>query len=162
MAIGSIPKNAKLATLINYRVRVTSLDSRQFIGQLVSFDKHMNLVLSECEEFRLTKKSLGELKKLHKEGKIVDETEAIQEEKRALGLIILRGEQIVSVVVESAPTASALDPSVRVKSLKKGKGVAVPLKTDSVGASSSLSAPIRTNLAGSRVSKPTRGGFRKI
>lgn len=53
----------------------------------------MNLVLADCEEFRRVrpKKKPGE------------ETAAEQEMKRALGLVILRGEIVVSLSVEGPP-----------------------------------------------------------
>ncbi|ODV93687.1 hypothetical protein PACTADRAFT_77207 [Pachysolen tannophilus NRRL Y-2460] len=97
-----------MSDLINYRIKVTTLDGRQLIGTLLSFDKHMNLVLAECEEFRITKKSLINLKKQHVElmkNNISRINESvINEDKRALGLIILRGEHVVSLSIEAPPT----------------------------------------------------------
>ncbi|KAH8919864.1 Sm-like ribonucleoprotein [Atractiella rhizophila] len=90
----STKKGGKLMGLIHYRVRVTLNDSRTLIGQLLAFDKHMNLVLAECEDFRTIKKM------------VVDGEEGsnrLQEIKRSLGLTILRGETIVSISVESPP-----------------------------------------------------------
>jgi small nuclear ribonucleoprotein (snRNP)-like protein len=80
--------------LINWRLKVTINDGRAFIGQMLAFDRHMNLVLADCEEFRRVR-----LKK--KPG----ETEAgpEQEMKRSLGLVILRGETVVSLSVEGPP-----------------------------------------------------------
>lgn len=152
-----------------------TIDGYQFIGTLLSFDKHMNLVLADCEEFRITKKTLINLKKQSKNSKIIDESN-IQEQKRLLGLVILRGEQIISVVVESGPNKSDLKPEERIK---KGKGIAKPLKlsnntTTATATTSSTSStsrnvnnPIRTS--GGGITKPSSrapppgfgGGFRR-
>ena len=80
--------------LINWRLKVTINDGRAFIGQMLAFDKHMNLVLADCEEFR-------HVRPKKKQG----ETEAgpEQEMKRSLGLVILRGETVVSLSVEGPP-----------------------------------------------------------
>ncbi|KAI5810233.1 small nuclear ribonucleoprotein [Peziza echinospora] len=95
----------KMANLINYRMRVTLNDGRQLTGTLLAFDKHMNIVLADTEEFRRIKK---------KPTKSAPASAATtSEEKRTLGLIILRGVTIVSLSVEGPPPA---DPSARLGS----------------------------------------------
>ena len=83
-----------MLSLINWRMKITINDGRAFVGQMLAFDRHMNLVLADCEEFRRVrpKKKPGET-----------ETPAMQEIKRTLGLVILRGETVVSLSVEGPP-----------------------------------------------------------
>lgn len=85
-----------MLSLINWRMKITINDGRSFVGQMLAFDRHMNLVLADCEEFRRVrpKKKPGET-----------ETPAMQEIKRTLGLVILRGEIVVSLSVEGPPPA---------------------------------------------------------
>jgi small nuclear ribonucleoprotein B and B' len=61
-----------MVTLVNYRLKVTLSvdnpiridavelisnrnDGRSLVGQMLAYDKHMNFVLAECEEFRTVK-----------------------------------------------------------------------------------------------------------
>jgi small nuclear ribonucleoprotein B and B' len=83
-----------MLSLVLWRIRVTLNDNRQLVGQMLAFDRHMNLVLADCEEFRRvkSKKKAGE-----------EDVGPTQELKRSLGLVILRGEMIVSLAVEGPP-----------------------------------------------------------
>ena len=83
-----------MLSLINWRLKVTLNDGRQLVGQMLAYDNHMNLVLAECEEFRRVRAKT----KIEETGERPE-----QEIKRTLGLIILRGEIIVSLSVEGPP-----------------------------------------------------------
>merc|ERR1712139_702985 len=82
-----------MGSLINYRIRVSVKDGRQLVGRFMAFDRHMNLVLGDSEEFRNFHTAKA------KEGR---------EERRVLGLTILRGEEVVSLVVEGPPPADTV------------------------------------------------------
>lgn len=125
--------------LINYRLKVTLTDGRALVGQLLAFDAHMNLVLAETDEFRTLKRAA---RKAHaKKAATAASTAAgtgaapdsdpddeelnvpVPEQKRTLGLIILRGEGIVSLQVVAPPPAEKLPPP---SMLPAGPGRGVP------------------------------------
>ena len=88
---------------------MTLVDGRTISGTFLAFDKHLNLVLSDTEEFRT-------LRKKGDRSAVVEE----RQEKRNLGLIILRGENVVSIAVEGPPP-----PSISGRLPPGGPGIAV-------------------------------------
>eukprot|EP00284_Hemiselmis_tepida_P012917 CAMPEP_0174937560 /NCGR_PEP_ID=MMETSP1355-20121228/60810_1 /TAXON_ID=464990 /ORGANISM="Hemiselmis tepida, Strain CCMP443" /LENGTH=165 /DNA_ID=CAMNT_0016184417 /DNA_START=92 /DNA_END=585 /DNA_ORIENTATION=+ len=106
-------KASKILQYVNYRMRVTVDDGRQFVGKFMAFDKHMNVVLGDAEEFRRipVKSASG--------GKTGEE----REEKRSMGLVVVRGDSVIALTVESKP---AQEPKNKLGAGAAGPGQAAP------------------------------------
>ncbi|KAJ5077721.1 small nuclear ribonucleoprotein-associated protein b' [Anaeramoeba ignava] len=120
----------KLSRHLKSKIRVT-VGKRTLVGQFLAFDRHMNIVLGDCEEFRRIKPKKGQ--------------KEIKEEKRTLGLLILRGETIVSISIESPPPQET--QTTKLQSQKKPEGIAKAvgrgMPTPLVTQPSMLQGPIR-------------------
>ena len=107
-------KSSKFLQWINFRVRVTIQDTRMLVGTFLAFDKHMNLVLADTEEFRRIKpKKAGDQEK---------------EFRRALGLVLLRGDSIIHMSAEAQPSQSTRkigETTGKGKAQSMGRGVSV-------------------------------------
>lgn len=90
----------KLADQINRQIRVFLNDGSEVSGELLAFDGFMNLVIADAQE--------------------TSRTRAGVEQTRTLGLIVLRGERVLS----TTPLGSEQDPTIR---LQPGVGHSVPL-----------------------------------
>jgi small nuclear ribonucleoprotein B and B' len=122
-------KGSKLLRYIEHRLRVSLADGRVIIGTFLAFDKHLNLVLVDAEEFRTLKNKKGGAAAAR--AAIIEE----RQEKRSLGLIILRGENVVSVAVEGPPPPSAAGARVNAggPGMARGAGRGVVPPPNNVG-----------------------------
>ena len=82
-------QRSKFLQWIDFRVRITIQDGRMMVGTFLAFDKHMNIVLADTEEYRITK---------------TNKTGVQKQIKRSLGLVIIRGENIISLTAEAPPS----------------------------------------------------------
>jgi small nuclear ribonucleoprotein B and B' len=109
---------------VEHRLRVTLHDNRTIVGTFLAFDKHLNLVLSEAEEFR-TIKSKGTT------GLLEERTE-----KRSLGLVLIRGENVINLAVDGPPppsTTGRLAPGGPGQARGAGRGMMPPQQQPAPG-----------------------------
>lgn len=136
-------------------MRITLADGRQMTGQMLAFDKHMNLVLADCEEFRRVRKKSAKPSAAPGSNTAPPVTDA--EEKRTLGLTILRGATIISLSVDGPPPA---DPSARLGAAAPS-GVAPATMQAGPGISKPAGRGLPSGLTGpaAGVGGPGPGGF---
>ena len=155
-------------------MRATLNDGRQMAGQMLAFDKvgaliqtigkgveltmpsfqHMNLVLADTEEFRRVKRkpTKGAQAAPGSSAPAMIETE----EKRTLGLTIVRGTHIVSLSVEGPPPA---DPSARLGTSAPAGAPATLATGPGISRPAGRGLPVGLTGPAAGVGGPGPGGF---
>eukprot|EP01091_Cochliopodium_minus_P003257 TRINITY_DN130_c0_g1_i2.p1 TRINITY_DN130_c0_g1~~TRINITY_DN130_c0_g1_i2.p1 ORF type:complete len:185 (-),score=54.87 TRINITY_DN130_c0_g1_i2:173-727(-) len=122
-------KGGKMTQYINYRMKVTIQDGRMIVGTFLAFDKHMNLVIADADEIRITKNK-GE----------------DREEKRSLGLTLIRGETVIAMAIDGPPPIPKnkfREPPQQSGGPGKGQSTGRGITPTSFGPESGLSGPVR-------------------
>lgn len=86
----------------------------------------MNIVLGDCEEYRKVKSKKGDVK----------------EEKRSLGLVLLRGENVISLSAEAPPLPKAGRKAVAGPGVGRATGRGAPM-APLAAAPTGLAGPVR-------------------
>ena len=81
----AVNRQSKMLAFINYRVRVTIVDGRHIVGRFLAFDRHMNLVLADAEEFRRLKSVTKKRSKKSDDDNDEDEKNGGEDVRRVLG-----------------------------------------------------------------------------
>jgi small nuclear ribonucleoprotein (snRNP)-like protein len=122
-------KHAKLMSYINERIKVSISGSRTLLGDFRAFDRHYNIVLDDCYEYRQVR---------------LKPDEAPVEMKRHLGLTLVRGVEVVAFMVQAGAGARS---GVRKKDQGKSKEQIAAEKAEVTAKAAAVAAAAAAALA---------------
>lgn len=93
-----------------------------FVGTFTAFDRHMNVVLADTEEFRRIKSKSKIMIDSNKWVSIFVSDDD-KEIKRSIGFVLIRGETIISLTAEAPPAPEPKRPDVM---MMTGRGAPMP------------------------------------
>eukprot|EP00466_Bigelowiella_natans_P008251 jgi/Bigna1/55324/estExt_Genewise1Plus.C_560014 len=125
---------------VNWKMKVSIQDTRTLVGTFMAFDKHMNIVLGDCEEYRVSE---SRNTKIHFLCFGLPASE-MKEEKRSLGLVLLRGENVISMSAEAPPAPKPKSASAGPGGPGMGRAAGRGIPSSAMaGGPSGLSGPVR-------------------
>eukprot|EP01064_Diplonema_japonicum_P026323 TRINITY_DN3773_c3_g1_i1.p1 TRINITY_DN3773_c3_g1~~TRINITY_DN3773_c3_g1_i1.p1 ORF type:complete len:202 (+),score=20.88 TRINITY_DN3773_c3_g1_i1:131-736(+) len=97
-------KRSRMVSYVGATIKCTIQDGRMLKGTFLAYDRCLNMVIADVEEVRTVR-----TKKTKKGGGVSE-----KEETRTLGLLLLRGESVLSITVEGGlpKTGSAPAPEM--------------------------------------------------
>lgn len=84
-------QNRTMSDYLQRTLTVSLTDGRLLVGRLVAFDKHMNMVLNQTREYPKNASPQGD------------------DNRRSVGLVMLRGEHVVNVTAEKNTAKAAVN-----------------------------------------------------
>eukprot|EP00760_Papus_ankaliazontas_P034536 PhM_4_TR7247/c0_g1_i2/m.42832/K11086/SNRPB, SMB; small nuclear ribonucleoprotein B and B' len=96
---------SKMFDYVNQKIRLVMGFDRQVTGTLLAFDRHMNIVIADAEETR-----------------VVYTKKVPRDETRSLGLVMLRGENVMSIALETKGSGGATTKKVSKRARDEAHG----------------------------------------
>eukprot|EP01062_Namystynia_karyoxenos_P066636 TRINITY_DN60542_c0_g1_i1.p2 TRINITY_DN60542_c0_g1~~TRINITY_DN60542_c0_g1_i1.p2 ORF type:complete len:212 (+),score=75.16 TRINITY_DN60542_c0_g1_i1:81-638(+) len=131
-------KRSKMFRFVNCRIRARITEDRELHGIFMAFDRHMNMVMGDTEEFR----TLRSKKKKSKEGRV---------ERRHLGLVCLRGQTVQQLSMDGIQGTSVVNTERFPAAAAQSESLKIALAREAAAAAAAPGAGVPAGLGGPAV-----------